>query len=69
MDELMMEQRNKHNEKTEQSLWEIKLSKQFLQANSSQHNLRLEVKNNTSEFSISSKLDLSSKGKCYKLVY
>lgn len=65
----MMEQRNKHNEKTEQSLWEIKLSKQFLQANSSQHNLRLEVKNNTSEFSISSKLDLSSKGKCYKLVY
>lgn len=69
MDELMMEQRNKHNEKTEQSLWEIKLSKQFLQANSSQHNLRLEVKNNTSEFSISSKLDLSSKGKCYRLVY
>lgn len=69
MDELMMEQRNKHNEKTEQSLWEIKLSKQFLQANSSQHNLRLEVKNNTSEFSISSKLNLSSKGKCYKLVY
>lgn len=27
MDELMTEQRNKHNEKTEQSLWEIKLSK------------------------------------------
>lgn len=27
MDELMMEQRNKHNEKTEQRLWKIKLSK------------------------------------------